>query len=146
AQGDYVVTWSSLNQDGSGWGVYAQRYATPSASPTLSNSLHPETSLSDPSGNASIFSVGTDQDDIDQVTAKNDAILSYAATTMRPFADYSYLDERYESSNRNPDNGRELDHLHSVPRSQNPTEEVKLELNLGSVHLVTVHPLRLLYR
>jgi hypothetical protein len=24
--GDYVVTWSSLDQDGDGWGVYAQRY------------------------------------------------------------------------------------------------------------------------
>ena len=24
--GDYVVTWASQNQDGSGWGVYAQRY------------------------------------------------------------------------------------------------------------------------
>lgn len=24
--GDYIVTWSSLNQDGSNWGVYAQRY------------------------------------------------------------------------------------------------------------------------
>ena len=24
--GDYVVVWSSLNQDGSGWGVFAQRY------------------------------------------------------------------------------------------------------------------------
>jgi hypothetical protein len=24
--GDYVVTWSSYGQDGSGWGVYAQRY------------------------------------------------------------------------------------------------------------------------
>jgi hypothetical protein len=24
--GDFVVTWSSNNQDGSGWGVYAQRY------------------------------------------------------------------------------------------------------------------------
>jgi hypothetical protein len=26
AQGNFVVTWSSANQDGSGWGVYAQRY------------------------------------------------------------------------------------------------------------------------
>jgi hypothetical protein len=26
AAGDFVITWSSLNQDGSGWGVYAQRY------------------------------------------------------------------------------------------------------------------------
>ncbi|MEP1080015.1 Ig-like domain-containing protein [Leptolyngbya sp. PL-A3] len=26
ADGDFVVTWSSLNQDGSGWGVYGQRY------------------------------------------------------------------------------------------------------------------------
>src|SRR5262249_18344584 len=26
AAGDYVVTWSSYGQDGSGWGVYAQRY------------------------------------------------------------------------------------------------------------------------
>lgn len=26
AAGDYVVTWSSEGQDGSGWGVYAQRY------------------------------------------------------------------------------------------------------------------------
>ncbi len=26
ADGDYVVTWSSDGQDGSGWGVYAQRY------------------------------------------------------------------------------------------------------------------------
>ena len=26
ADGDFVVTWSSLGQDGSGWGVYAQRY------------------------------------------------------------------------------------------------------------------------
>jgi len=25
--GDFVVTWSSYNQDGSGWGVYAQRYS-----------------------------------------------------------------------------------------------------------------------
>jgi hypothetical protein len=24
--GGYVVTWTSYNQDGSGWGVYAQRY------------------------------------------------------------------------------------------------------------------------
>jgi hypothetical protein len=24
--GDFVVTWSSYDQDGSGWGVYAQRY------------------------------------------------------------------------------------------------------------------------
>jgi hypothetical protein len=24
--GDYVATWSSINQDGSGWGVYARRY------------------------------------------------------------------------------------------------------------------------
>ncbi len=26
ASGDFVVTWSSFGQDGSGWGVYAQRY------------------------------------------------------------------------------------------------------------------------
>ncbi len=26
--GGYVVTWSSYNQDGDGWGVYAQRYAS----------------------------------------------------------------------------------------------------------------------
>jgi Ca2+-binding RTX toxin-like protein len=26
ADGDFVITWSSLAQDGSGWGVYAQRY------------------------------------------------------------------------------------------------------------------------
>jgi hypothetical protein len=26
ASGNYVVAWSSLNQDGSGWGVYAQRF------------------------------------------------------------------------------------------------------------------------
>ena len=26
ADGDFVITWQSLNQDGSGWGVYAQRY------------------------------------------------------------------------------------------------------------------------
>ena len=26
ADGDFVVTWSSHGQDGSGWGVYAQRY------------------------------------------------------------------------------------------------------------------------
>src|SRR5438094_649964 len=26
ADGNYVVVWSSLNQDGSSWGVYAQRY------------------------------------------------------------------------------------------------------------------------
>ncbi len=26
--GDFVVTWQSLDQDGSGWGVYAQRYDT----------------------------------------------------------------------------------------------------------------------
>lgn len=26
AQGDYVITWSSFGQDGSGYGVYAQRY------------------------------------------------------------------------------------------------------------------------
>src|SRR5262249_50877964 len=26
ANGNYVVTWSSQDQDGSGWGVYAQRY------------------------------------------------------------------------------------------------------------------------
>ncbi len=28
ADGDFVVTWSSNGQDGSGWGVYAQRYNT----------------------------------------------------------------------------------------------------------------------
>ncbi len=27
ADGDYLITWASLGQDGSGWGVYAQRYA-----------------------------------------------------------------------------------------------------------------------
>jgi hypothetical protein len=27
AQGDFVITWSSNGQDGSGWGVYAQRYS-----------------------------------------------------------------------------------------------------------------------
>lgn len=27
AAGNYVVTWTSLNQDGSSWGVYAQRYS-----------------------------------------------------------------------------------------------------------------------
>ncbi len=27
AEGDYVVTWTSVNQDGSGYGVYAQRYS-----------------------------------------------------------------------------------------------------------------------
>src|SRR5215207_1789663 len=27
ADGDFVVTWSSSGQDGSGWGVYARRYA-----------------------------------------------------------------------------------------------------------------------
>src|SRR4051794_28967842 len=27
AAGDFVVTWSSAGQDGSSWGVYAQRYA-----------------------------------------------------------------------------------------------------------------------
>ena len=26
ADGDFVITWQSLNQDGSGWGIYAQRY------------------------------------------------------------------------------------------------------------------------
>ena len=26
SNGDFVITWSSENQDGSGWGVYAQRY------------------------------------------------------------------------------------------------------------------------
>ena len=26
AAGDFVITWSSYGQDGSGWGVYAQRY------------------------------------------------------------------------------------------------------------------------
>ncbi len=26
ADGDFVATWASLNQDGDGWGVYAQRY------------------------------------------------------------------------------------------------------------------------
>ena len=28
ASGNYVVAWSSLNQDGSGWGVYAQRFSS----------------------------------------------------------------------------------------------------------------------
>jgi hypothetical protein len=27
AAGDFVITWSSHNQDGNGWGIYAQRYA-----------------------------------------------------------------------------------------------------------------------
>ncbi|HEY9602491.1 MAG TPA: putative Ig domain-containing protein [Allocoleopsis sp.] len=27
ADGDFVITWSSAGQDGSGWGVYAQRYS-----------------------------------------------------------------------------------------------------------------------
>jgi hypothetical protein len=27
SDGDFVVTWSSLGQDGSGWGVYGQRYS-----------------------------------------------------------------------------------------------------------------------
>ncbi len=27
AEGDFVITWQSLNQDGSGYGVYAQRYS-----------------------------------------------------------------------------------------------------------------------
>ncbi|MCO6406754.1 VCBS domain-containing protein [Hoeflea alexandrii] len=38
--GGYVVTWSSYNQDGNGWGVYAQRYAsdgTPQDGETLVN-------------------------------------------------------------------------------------------------------------
>ncbi len=26
--GDFVIAWSSLGQDGSGYGIYAQRYAT----------------------------------------------------------------------------------------------------------------------
>ena len=26
ADGGYLVTWESLDQDGSGWGIYAQRY------------------------------------------------------------------------------------------------------------------------
>jgi hypothetical protein len=26
SDGDFVITWQSLNQDGSGWGIYAQRY------------------------------------------------------------------------------------------------------------------------
>src|SRR5581483_8202778 len=29
--GDFVVTWQSKNQDGSGWGVYAQRYSAAGA-------------------------------------------------------------------------------------------------------------------
>jgi hypothetical protein len=36
ADGDFVVTWSSYTQDGSGYGVYAQRYAAGSA-PTASD-------------------------------------------------------------------------------------------------------------
>src|SRR5205814_1094554 len=31
AAGDFVVAWESLGQDGSGWGVYAQRYSTAGA-------------------------------------------------------------------------------------------------------------------
>src|SRR5262245_44419699 len=27
ADGDFVIAWSSIGQDGSGWGVYARRYA-----------------------------------------------------------------------------------------------------------------------
>ena len=36
AEGDFVVTWSSHDQDGSGYGVYAQRYAAvPTAAPEV---------------------------------------------------------------------------------------------------------------
>src|SRR5439155_1561363 len=37
AEGDFVVAWSSDSQDGSGWGVYAQRYVTapPPAAPKV---------------------------------------------------------------------------------------------------------------
>jgi hypothetical protein len=31
SQGNYVVTWASAGQDGSGWGVYAQRYSATGA-------------------------------------------------------------------------------------------------------------------
>src|SRR5205085_8521011 len=31
AAGDFVVTWSSVGQDGSGYGIYAQRYSAAGA-------------------------------------------------------------------------------------------------------------------
>src|SRR5262249_3180368 len=41
AQGNFVVTWMSLNQDGSGWGIYAQRYQASStnANPVVQSSI-----------------------------------------------------------------------------------------------------------
>jgi hypothetical protein len=41
AEGDYIITWSSLNQDGSSTGVYAQRYDVPTP---LSVSINGRTS------------------------------------------------------------------------------------------------------
>jgi len=39
ADGDFVVAWSSLNQDGSGYGVYAQRFSSnlPNLPPVINN-------------------------------------------------------------------------------------------------------------
>ncbi|MEQ1670666.1 MAG: hypothetical protein ABL893_07405, partial [Hyphomicrobium sp.] len=31
ADGGFVVTWTSLGQDGSGWGIYGQRYTAAGA-------------------------------------------------------------------------------------------------------------------
>ncbi len=31
ANGEFVITWQSLNQDGNGWGIYAQRYSAAGA-------------------------------------------------------------------------------------------------------------------
>ncbi len=44
AQGDFVITWQSMNQDGSGYGIYAQRYS-PSGIPLDGNNETQEISL-----------------------------------------------------------------------------------------------------
>ncbi|MGA2061003.1 MAG: hypothetical protein ABSG67_11015, partial [Thermoguttaceae bacterium] len=44
AQGDFVITWQSMNQDGSGYGVYAQRYS-PTGAPLGGTNEEQEISL-----------------------------------------------------------------------------------------------------
>ncbi len=70
AVGDFVVTWSSLGQDGSGWGIYAQRYNASGVpqggefrvnTTTSSNQMHSTVAM-DTTGNFVVVWSGKGQD------------------------------------------------------------------------------------
>ena len=68
--GNYVVTWASKNQDGDGWGIYAQRYNAAGAAQggefrvnttTSKDQVHPSVAMDD-AGNFVIVWASKDQD------------------------------------------------------------------------------------